>query len=194
MLELSLLATDVADGGSATLLKRVRFESETPIQDALNFLKELKTELTAFISDEALLQFIDSAASRNDYQIISAELLSVGINLLLYEVPEGQENADSIQEGTVEYLVIDSKFLEYPFAQKVVVPAGTKLSDVYTNVVNTAGMTDSGFKTGIDTILKKMISDEETIGHIDPYASEWLINMLNKAGISVYSVVDVLSE
>lgn len=194
MLEISLLATEVAGSSSAELLRRVRFESETPIQSAIEMLRGLKADLSAFIDDDAFFQFLDGAASRNDFQIIVSELIAAGINVLMYEVPEGQINEESIETGMVEYLILDSEFLEYPFAQKIMLPEGTRVSEALKQVADTSGLTDTAIKTNISSILKKIASDEDKLGYADGISCQWFANLLNKAGIQFYAVVDAITD
>lgn len=175
ILELNLVRTDTGEGTVYTLLNRKRVDIEPDqsiaIGKALEFLGENYGDLNSFVADKELVALVTTTSVMTVTEFLSARYLlnRYGLDILVTQVGVNEENPEGIDEGRIEFNVLDSANVELgfiPTSLKVTQSIdGESVAKVYRTIKESYNIfPDSIF--GEENEFNKLLTELEKIDNI----------------------------
>lgn len=200
-IEVNLVHTPNIYSNVFSLIARKRYEAADDNEvmgNVIEFIKDNVSTFDAILVDKDLVMKLSGLESLGITEFYSLKYLlaGAGIDILVNQVAEMEVNADGIDEGTIEYSVVDQLDESPTFirmASKVVLPDDTSnLSEVYNRVVEGfdffGGPLFSNYSNPLTTDINLIKNTEAAIGVSPSGICTEVNNILNYLGKELFVI------
>lgn len=203
MIEVNLYLVPTADSTVGRLVARSRFDKESMGVSVMEFVKGfLKNHLDEYqssLKNANIVSLIndDQTLTVKDLACINYYLKKAGFLVQIQNVTDDEDNAENIAEGTVEWNVIDSNFMQngYPTTIKVIPEEGTDIVGTLTKVIETSGFFNeskfSGVKNPFTALISNLKHIKEMTGVVNSSLTTKVYAVLDELGVKLFCATSI---